>query len=147
MDDEQVIDIPLTDDQADSQAKPKEEPGVVVLPATDDDAETLPKNAKELEDGSVVLTLRHPRTLKFREGAGPVREEHYEQLTFRRLTGADMRIIMNASKNSSTIAIARSIGMRPLLFDRLHDMMDGSDVTACAQVISYFLDSGKPTGQ
>jgi hypothetical protein len=143
--DDQVITIPLAGETDETDTKPVDA-DVVLVPETDAEAEKLPAHATELPDGRVVLPIKRPVTLKIKEGAGDVREQIYDTFTFHRLTGADMRAIQNAGKNSATVAIARSVRIRPLIFDRLHDQMDGADVMSCAQVISYFLDNGSATG-
>lgn len=44
-----------------------------------------------------------------------------------------------------TVGIAKSCRMAQALFDRLFDMMDGSDAQAAAQVLNFFLSGGTPT--
>ncbi len=118
---------------------------VVVREKEDDDA--LPHQATELDDGSVDLALRYPVTLRWRSpGSSDVREEVFERLTMRRLTGADMKAIAAAGKGGTIVAVARSCGMAPGRFNAMFDLMDGADTAAAFQVVAYFLGNGRPSG-
>jgi len=109
--------------------------------------DTLPKHARRQADGSVILPLLYPVTLRYRApGAASVTEEHHTELHFHRLTGADMRQIAAApAEDRSVVAIARSAQVRPALMHRLFDRMDAADVTAAGDVVAHFLGSGRRT--
>lgn len=111
-----------------------------------DDTEGLPKHAVTLPDGRVRLPLLHPVTLRIKRG-DQVREERFEAITFRRLTGADMRAISAAGKDGSIVTLQRSSDIAALKFDRLFDRMDGADVFAATQVVGFFLKPGPKTGR
>ncbi len=143
-----VIDMtePATDPAAASQAPVDHGSDVVVVPVESGDT-GLPANATLQEDGSVVLTLRYPITMRWRrEGTDQVREERRASLQMYRLNGAAMRAIMSAGQGHTvTVGIAKSCRMAQALFDRLFDMMDGADAQAAAQVLNFFLSNGTPT--
>ena len=115
----------------------------------DEGAEPLPRGAEVQADGSVVLTLREPVVLRYRNGAtGDVKEESYETLHFHRLTGADMRAIAAADRaNAAVVAIARSARVREGLMQRIFDRLDGADVTAAGDLVARFLGTGRTTGR
>ena len=112
-------------------------------------AEELPKHAIRNADGSVLLPLLYPVTLRFKKGSsGEVREEQFDELVMHRLTGADMRAITSGSAGTViVIGIARSARINEGKMSALFDKMDGADANAAAQVVSFFLGSGRPTGR
>lgn len=114
-----------------------------------DDGQGLPKHAVVQQDGSVLLPLMAPVTLRFRKGAaGEVREEAFAELHMHRLLGADMRAISAASKEAqASVALARSARMPEAKFSALFDRMDAADVAAAARVLDHFLGSGPKTGR
>ena len=115
----------------------------------DDDGQGLPKHAAMQGDGSVLLPLRAPVTLRFRRGAGgEVREETLASLHLHRLTGADMRAISAASKDAqAAVAIARSARISEAKFGAIYDRMDAADVGFAARVLEHFLSHGPKTGR
>jgi hypothetical protein len=126
-------------------------------PAPTPEVETLPEEgeapdpagARAPPDGRGGLSLRNTGggTLRTR-AAGDVREEHYEELHFHRLTGGDMRAIAAAEPGSrGVVAIARSARVREGLMQRLYDRMDGADAIAASQVVAHFLGTGQTTGR
>lgn len=119
--------------------------GAVVTIREDQDADALPPHAEEQEDGSVRLPLKHPRTLRWKpSGGGAAREEHYEALVLRRLTGADMRAIAAAkAADVIVVALARSSGLTQGVMAALFDRLDGADARAAGDVVAYFLGSGQ----
>jgi hypothetical protein len=124
-------------------------PADAVPVLAEDDADALPDAAALQPDGSVVLTLHRPVTLRYRApGAQAVQEDTRETLHFRRLTGADMRAITQAAAGDrAVLAIGRSAGIRPALMNLLFDRMDGADVAAAGDVVGFFLGSGRKTGR
>lgn len=146
-----MADIPRDDDKivdldGDKPATPAD-PDVVELTEDADGAEGLPKTATEQEDGTVLLRLAHPVRLKFKRG-GVVREEAFEELTFHRLTGADMRAIAEAQRGLVDVtAIARSTRMDQGKLNALYDRMDAADAVNCGRVVALFLGAGTKTGR
>jgi len=126
---------------------PAPTPEVETLP--EEGEAPLPQGALAQADGSVILRLRYPVVLKYKQGAaGDVREEHYEELHFHRLTGGDMRAVASAEAGSrGVVAIARSARVREGLMQRLYDRMDGADAIAASQVVAHFLGTGQTTGR
>ncbi len=122
---------------------------VVVVPEEGSDEAKLPKHAVMQEDGSVILPLRFPVALKYTSHAGgSPKEELYEQLHMKRLTGADMRAVSSAADGKrAVVAIARSCGIREGIMAVLYDKMDGADALAAGEVLGFFLNSGRATGR
>jgi hypothetical protein len=139
------VDIVLNDDAG--EATGEDTPVVVLDEAAA--ADPLPERAVRNEDGSITLPLLYPVTLKFKKASsGDVREETLEELVMRRLTGADMRAITAASNGHMVaVGIARSARIGEAKMMALFDRMDGADANAAAQVVGFFLGSGRPTGR
>lgn len=112
--------------------------GVVV----DDDAAetkkaTLPERAVRNDDGTITLPLIKPVTLTIKN-AGGQREETYSALTFREMTGLNLRMIAQAPPEKQTVvALAQATGIKQHRMDPLFDNMLARDVTAAAAVISF----------
>ncbi len=121
--------------------------GVVVVAEDTAVGEELPSNAALQSDGSVILKLRYPVTMRWRRSSSDqVREETHAELHMHRLNGAAMRAIMSAGQGHAvTTGIAKSCRMQQAVFDKVYDMMDGADAAAAARVFSFFLDGGTPT--
>lgn len=95
-------------------------------------------------DGTQTLRLRHPVSVRLRQG-GAERVEETVQLTFRRCNGSDLRA-MGAARNDierSAILFTRMAGISMALYDRL----DSEDIEAGMAVISGFLPKPPETGQ
>lgn len=138
--------IDLDDEATPAPAEQPAEPGVVDLP-DDEGAVRLPPNATLLEGGMVRLVLGHPVTLGFRKG-GEVREETFDVFLLRRLNGQMMNAVMAAKDGSQAKVMAQhSTGISPLKFNAVWDRMDGSDISALADVMGFFLQPGRPTGR
>lgn len=112
--------------------------GVVV----DDDAAeskkaTLPERAIRNDDGTITLPLLKPVSLTIKTAAGQ-REETYDSLTFREMTGLNLRMIAQAPPEKQTVvALAQATGIKQHRMDPLFDNMLARDVTAAAAVISF----------
>ncbi|MBR0643986.1 hypothetical protein [Plastoroseomonas hellenica] len=118
---------------------------VVVLPDDEAGQDALPENAALQEDGSVILTLMRPVTLRSRRpGSEVVSEEPVTQLHLHRLNGADMRAVTSSKKDTMVVAAARSARIGELKFGAIHDLMDGADVVALLDVVASFLGNGRP---
>ena len=116
-------------------------------PDEGDSAPGLPAHARLLADGTVRLPLRFPAVLRTRNAERQVREERFEALTLRRLTGADMRAISAAeAEDRRAVAIGRSAQIPPGAAQRLFDAMDAADIRDAAEVLSFFLTNGVASG-
>lgn len=121
---------------------------VVLIDEGADAAPRLPEQARPQPDGSVILPLLRPVTLRFRRtGSDAVREEHVTELHLHRLTGIDMRAIAAAGSDGTMVTLARAARMHEARFGPLLDRMDGADVTAAFDVVAVFLGSGRRTGR
>lgn len=152
-----MADIPrddFADDAADivdlgvTGQRPPADPDVVELRDDDEDG-GLPPQAVLGEDGSVLLPLARPVSLKFRSGqAGTVREERFEELRFHPLTGADMRVIQAQKQdNIMPTAIAKSTRLHEGKMNAVYDRLDARDATAAQLVVLHFLGNGQKTGR
>lgn len=140
-------------------AAPAAEDDVVELPAeaaAADDvvredapaASGLPERARQNEDGSVSLTLLFPTTLRTQRGGETIREERFEELTFHRITGADLRAISAASKESGlTVAFTRSTRLNPAIATKLFDKLDAADAGDALAIVGFFSGTGGRTGR
>ena len=117
---------------------------VVLLAPEAAEGDKLPAQAALQADGGVLLTLRFPVVLRFQSSAtSQVREERHDTLHMSRLTGGDMRAVMNAGGgNGITVGIAKSCRMPLAKFNAFYDRMDGADAMAAAAVLNYFLSDG-----
>lgn len=111
-----------------------------------EDVPRLPKQARTLPDGRVSLPLAKPVTLSFRRGAD-VRAETFDALTFRRLTGADMRAVMAAGNEAAIVAMQRSSDLSVVKFNAVFDRMDAADVSAASEVVGFLVTGGRTTGR
>lgn len=144
-DDRLVVDLTEEAPAAGAATAPAED----VLVLGDEGPDGLPAHAQRQADGTIILPLRHPVTLRYRRpNSDAVREEGVEQLHFHRLTGADMRAISAASQEAmAAVAIARSVRIAEGKFNAIYDRMDAADVTAASLVIGHFLGGGRKTGR
>lgn len=109
---------------------------------------TLPAHAIRNDDGSVTLPLRRPQELQIRSASGQVRTERFDVLTFHRLTGADLRAIAAAARDSQgAVMLARSARRREPIMNALFDRMDGADIADAVKVVESFFPSGPSTGR
>lgn len=103
-----------------------------VIAALLEPGDGLPERARE-EDGKVVLPLLVP--------VGGVNE-----ITFRRITGADLQAIARA-KDMLPTALARASRI-PLPEARtLFDEMDGADAIGVSRVVGFLSGTGRTTGR
>ena len=108
--------------------------------------DTLPPQAKRQEDGSILFTLRHPVTIRYRKG-GSERSEEIATLHMRRLSGKDMRGVTQSGASAAIAAAAASAGWSGPKFDLLFDRMDADDATAALEVAAHFISSGRRIGR
>lgn len=121
-----------------------------VVVVTEDGGEVpLPKRAAPQNDGSIVLPLLYPVKLRFkRPSSDEVREESFDQLHFRRMTGADMRAISAATAGAGPmVTLARSARIPEAKFSPIFDRMDAADIDDAFAVVSRFLGTGRKTGR
>nr|WP_294547679.1 phage tail assembly protein [uncultured Rhodopila sp.] len=139
-----AIDVEIIDEAGPVEADP-----AVDLVAEDETGGGLPRGAVRLADGSVRLPLRYPVKMVYKTSAdAPTKTEEYNELTFHRLLGADMRAISDADAGSKAVmAIARSTRLGFGLMSRLFDRMDAADTVAAGVVIGHFLGNGLKTGR
>jgi len=103
------------------------------------DEAILPKGAVENPDGSVTLQLLHPRELRIASGQGQVRIESYTELTFHRLTGADLNAIRGTvAEHQSVVLFTRSTRLRAAVMRVLYEKLDAADVTRAGKVLDTF---------
>ncbi|MDC7787964.1 phage tail assembly protein [Rhodoplanes sp. TEM] len=113
-----------------------------------DESGKLPKRAVRHPDGTIELPLREPRSLQVRSSSRGLREETYDRLTFHRLTGADLRAIAAASKETQPVVmLARSARIRQPIMNALFDAMDAADLADAAECVNCFFGSGPTTGR
>lgn len=110
------------------------------------EGDALPPQARRQDDGSVLFTLKHPVTIRYRK-AGVERSEEVSVLTMRRLSGKDMRGVTQAGAGAAIAAAAASAGWTGPKFDILFDLMDADDATAALEVAAHFISSGRRTGR
>lgn len=94
-------------------------------------------------DGSKTLTLLYPFTARLKSD-GKVEEKEYKALTFRRPTGADMRIIekIKDGMQSAITTFTRLSGEAEAIFDRL----DVDDLNLITEIMEGFLSKSRKTG-
>lgn len=115
----------------------------------DEDAgqlDQLPDDAVKNADGSVTIALKFPVTLRTKKN-GETRERVYRELTFNRLTGADMRVIASAkSEDQNAVTFARSTKIYQVLMNALFDKMDLTDIERAGRVLVFFVSNGRKAG-
>ncbi len=107
----------------------------------------FPENARPVGDGSYILKLDFPVTLRFKDSDGAIKEEVYKELHLKRLTGAKQKEIqlakpedLRAQSLASSSGI--SLGRAMLLMDR----MDSSEIAAVLIIIRFFTTPGRKIG-
>ncbi len=100
----------------------------------------LPSGCTINPDGSVTLTLDYPCSVKYRVPGTDqvVKEDRYDSLTLRRLTGADVRKII-AAKNPTSTALALSTGLGAGKLALFQNVADASDDAAASDVVNELL--------
>lgn len=131
-------DAVVEDDEGDQAARGP----TVVVEAEDGEepkAGKLPARATLNDDGTVTLALVKPVTLTIRKGESE-KQETYGELTFRELTGADLRLVaLEKDEMKRTIlTLARATGMTSIRMNVLFDRLAQRDVGGATAVIAYF---------
>lgn len=117
--------------------------GPAVVVESDDGGEPkagqLPARATLNDDGSVTLALVKPVTLTIRKGDSE-KQETYAELTFRELTGADLRLVAQEKDEMkrTILTLARATGMTSIRMNVLFDRLAQRDVGGATAVIAYF---------
>ncbi len=120
-----------------------EEPASPALAKSDVEEDTpdeklLPRGCDRNADGSVTVKFDFPVTLSIRSG-GDVRQERFDKLTFRRLTGADLNAFMSVAKEHQQVTLfTRSARIKAATMKVLFDKMDGADIKRCGLVLDTF---------
>lgn len=111
------------------------------------DDEKIPERAVLNDDGSWTLPLLYPRSIKVSKG-GVVTEVEYTELRFYRLTGADMRTILAASKETGDrVLMERSCRISSARMRALYEIMDAEDIADAQKICVSFLGNGRRTGR
>lgn len=120
---------------------------IVTLEAPAPRPEGLPEGAELQADGSVLLTLRYPdmAVLRTRRQGEEAREERFERIVLRRLTGKDLRDSMRAAEGEDLLVLFAGASRLGLLKARtLYDSMDATDCIAVGQVLRFLSTPGGP---
>jgi hypothetical protein len=108
----------------------------------------FPAGAELQDDGSVILRLAYPATLKFRDSAGHVTAETYRELHMQRFNGKRLREVQSASDGMKAAQmIASSTGLSLARATLVHDAMDATDISAVLRVGLFFIAPGRKTGR
>lgn len=101
-------------------------------------AAKLPARAVRNDDGSYTLPLLKPVELKIKKSGVVIRTENVDELRLRELTGADMRIILQASADMqpvTTLARAADIATQRMVV--IFDNMGARDIAAATAIVSF----------
>lgn len=132
-----AADTVVEDDESDEL----KQAGVVVEEDEEKEAPKakLPARATLNDDGTVTLRLVKPAALTVSK-QGKERQETYTELTFRELTGADLRLVtLEKDEMKRTIlTLARATGMSSVRMNVLFDKLPQRDVAGATAVIAYF---------
>lgn len=115
-------------------------PDAAPVDIDEDEEIILPKGAERNPDGSVTIRLLYPKAVTVKSGAGGVRVETFESLTFHRLTGADLSAIRTtAAEHQQRVLFTRSSRVRAAVMGVLYDKLDAKDIVRCGKVLETFL--------
>ena len=77
-----------------------------------------------------------------------MREERYAELTFHRMTGADLRAISAASGEAGiAVLFARATRLTPAIATKLFDKLDAADAGDAMAIAGFFFGVGGRTGR
>jgi hypothetical protein len=131
------VEVDLTEDHEAAQA-PASDANVIVEDGPGGGKKTLPERAELMPDGSVRLKMLKPVALTIKGANGKTREETYSELVFNELSGADMRLIMQASdERKPIVGFARATGINMSVMGALFDKMGTRDINAASACISF----------
>jgi hypothetical protein len=107
----------------------------------------FPENARPVGDGSYMLELEYPVTVRFKGPGEEVTTEPYSSLHLRRLTGKMHKQIRDVAPDDFRAQVIASMTELSLGRARLlEDRMDVSDITAVLIVYRFFTTPGRRTG-
>jgi hypothetical protein len=107
----------------------------------------FPANAKAVGDGSYILALDYPVTLRWGTQGGEEKSQEYKQFHLKRLDGRKHKLVRDATPDMfrptvlSVMAEDVSIGRAVLLEER----MDPADMAAVLIVFRFFTTPGRRT--
>jgi hypothetical protein len=131
------VEVDLSDEEQAGQA-PATDAKVIVEDGPGGGKKTLPDRAELLPDGSVRLQMLRPVPLTIKGANGKTREETYSELVFNELSGADMRMILQASaERQPIVGFARATGISMAVMSALFDKMGTRDINAASACISF----------
>lgn len=108
----------------------------------------IPARAKRQDDGSYILALLTPVTLKVQRPGEPARERVYAEVRLYRMTGADLMAVSSASSETSlATAFARSSRLNPAVATKLFSKLDGIDAADASAIVGFFFGAGGRTGR
>ena len=140
--------VATADDVVELPAEAEAAAGDEVVRADAAPADDLPKAARRNADGSVTLALLHPRTLRTQRGGETVREESYAELVFHRMTGADLRAMASAGKDSAlTVGFQKSTRLAHAIAAALFDKLDAEDAGNALAIVGFFFGNGGRSGR
>lgn len=89
--------------------------------------------------------LKHPVTLKFRQAGGEEREESITELTLRRPTAKDLRMVDDYGTRIIAMTIALVSSLSELDVEVI-ERIDAEDFGELAEIVGGFLPDGPMTG-
>jgi hypothetical protein len=112
----------------------------------DDDGDTSWKERTTRNgNGTHTYRLLHPVTITYRSRSGATRTETIAELTFRRVSGGDMRALDTVEGGQQAVGaflFQRLAGILPPVYDRL----DGEDIAAASNIVAGFFGASRGTG-
>lgn len=105
----------------------------------------LPEGVTQTEEG-FEIRLDFPIVLKFKSSE-KVREERYETLRARRMTGADLRVMMTSERtDGALLLLERILDLPPLRAAQVIDRLDGVDLGRGLQLVAFLSPKPPKTG-
>lgn len=109
------------------------------LDEAESDEKILPRGAVRNEDGSVTISLDYPKSISIRASTGAVRQETFSELTFHRLTGADLNAFRSTAPEHQTVMLfTRATRTKHTVMSALFAKLDTADITRCSKVLDTF---------
>lgn len=113
---------------------------------TDEDgSETEEHNVVTNDDGTRTLFLKYPVTFKVKGRDNQITPKTYDQVTFRRISGADYRVIgdiKSEMEQTFTLLQRLAVNVPKPFFDKI----DGVDFEGCQVAIEHFLSKSQRIG-
>lgn len=148
------LDLDETAEAGAAAPAPARDDSVDVDEATDagEDEVKLPKGAVKLDGAATIggaayrWDLRFPVALTVKNASGIVKQETITSLTMHRLTADDMTASMNSGRDNMKVLILRSTRLPVTRAGKVYEKLDGADIAALAQIVSFLLEPGRKTG-